>query len=149
MIEGYFPRKRAAVLRSLSSNLTASILLVHAVLGCCWHHAHAGGEFPARLVVCVSHNSPIDSDAPGRGHAEQSRDKHSGHDDCKGSKCIYVASLRVCSAQPTGSHEHRALPGTSAVDSMVFVAWGEQRSAANELPAPHTRLHLVKHVLLI
>jgi hypothetical protein len=59
-------------MRAAFSSLVSLSLLIHAVLGCCWHHAHAGELLSSRASVadepsdCCHHGAhPAEHPAPG------------------------------------------------------------------------------------
>lgn len=135
-------------MHGLSSSLTAGILLAHALLGCCWHHAHACGHAHSAVAWIVAgceaegpHEHSGDApDRPGQGP---------GRDACRGAKCDFVrpatenllplaaAPCRPASAAIVAS-ERSALIGDAA----------QHPCAAGDLLLP-VRLHLVHQVLLI
>lgn len=79
--------------------ITTLALLVHAALGCCWHHGHAcvpkgNGATPA-VAVCHGH---LHCDSHGHEGEDQSDDTSHPSDDsshdhqCKGSDCSFLAT---------------------------------------------------------
>ena len=63
-------------MQSLVALLTLSAILGHAVLGCCWHHAHAG---QAECVTLAEHSATDESHAR-CGHSDADCDDTDGHD---------------------------------------------------------------------
>src|SRR5215208_7375235 len=75
-------------MRTIFSSLLCFSLLIHAVLGCCWHDVHdagAGGTTLASLAAdaCCDH----EHDAPLDGHGPHAPCK--GHPNCHG-LCNYL-----------------------------------------------------------
>jgi hypothetical protein len=131
----------------LISNLTAALLAMHTVLGCCWHHAHAGppdGE-QATSVESPAEHAGHDADCCNRGDSEPGHDR--GTHVCQKGSCVFVG---------TGKVRLNAADGTNLA-SFVSLAGGWLSSpnsatmplfAAGALPAP-LRLHLTHQVLLL
>lgn len=68
----------------LISSLMAAVLLAHALLGCCWHHAHACVMESEEPSVCAAHRD----DSHG---APDGSDEHDGHQhECGGGTCVFV-----------------------------------------------------------
>jgi hypothetical protein len=122
--------------------LTAATLVVHLIVGCCSHHAHAcdGGDCSLQFH----------SDALHEGHVPESCDDHSHHgaNDCRGAKCTFD-----CSSRPIGSlfvlpcHAFLAVVPDGAAKPIVS---GDERCffSSGRLLLP-VRLHLANQVLLI
>jgi len=95
---------RVPVIRSIPSIFTAMAVLPHAVLGCCWHHAHAEVEHATPAVEVAGVERPDDvSHHHGHRHTSRSTDSHvadetGGHDDhqcphepCDEPSCAFVS----------------------------------------------------------
>jgi hypothetical protein len=131
---------------SLCRIVVAATLVVHLIVGCCAHHAHA-----CDTRDCLS---PADRAATQDGQCHESGGDHSHHGprDCQGDKCSFLARSvspnRAVSESRTLSFQtcFAALPD----DRLPRVGFGpEQLSLASGrllLPVP---LHLANHVLLI
>jgi hypothetical protein len=130
------------------SSLTAFLLAMHTVLGCCWHHAHhceeaseAAGSVASADACDHSHGVPIASDDDGQ-------NQHGRH-DCQGTTCVFVGPTK---APPRGGLLHvEVLSVAETFDhasSIVRVAAGRCGDALNTRVSP-LRLHLRCAVLLI
>lgn len=56
-------------MHAILSSLTAAVLFIHTVFGCCWHHAHAGLQNTGSVAVsehacCKHHQHDGDSKQP-------------------------------------------------------------------------------------
>jgi hypothetical protein len=128
--------------------LTAAMLAVHLMVGCCSHHAHA----------CDN------KDRPSLAHSDASHDgdqcpesgddySHHGPQNCQGERCSYLAPTvspnQTVSDSLTLSFQtvFMALPD----DQLPLVGFGPEQQlslAAGRLLLP-VRLHLANQVLLI
>ncbi len=119
--------------------LTAATLVVHMMVGCCAHHAHA----------CKGDLSPAHGDAAHDGQSPgDSHPSHHGANDCQGAKCSMV-----CSGQPDGDSLVQPFQAFRAVlldDRPSPAGSGRQRydQASGRLLLP-VRPHLANRVLLI
>jgi hypothetical protein len=122
--------------------LTAAMLAVHVMVGCCAHHAHAcDGQ---------AHSSCSEGVATHDGQCPQGGADHGHHGPghCQGSQCSFVSS--------TGPNTHSfARPSLAFVtplrDEQYFsigANFGQRFFATGRL-LPSVRLHLVNQVLLI
>ncbi|MGD9645610.1 MAG: hypothetical protein AB7U73_07855 [Pirellulales bacterium] len=137
------------------SSLISATLLLHAVLGCCWHHEHvpAVGCQSANNVV-GSHRHPADADH-GCGCNHQSGGQHESEEPCPGDShcqgvCTYLPPQKtsfeipltvtplaiVASIDPLADCSSAAVP--SWLDALFCTA-----------APPPVRLHLAQQVLLI
>ena len=132
------------------SNLTAGLLALHTVLGCCWHHAHCGEESVATVGAIGSANSHTCDhtrgvEGPSESHGQSG---HQGH-QCQGSTCVLGDSLRVElreSDAPSNSLAAAYMPGERPLvcrehDRLSFYT--------PDALLPSMRLHLICQVLLI
>jgi hypothetical protein len=128
--------------------LTAAMLAVHLMVGCCWHHAHAcdAKDCSSRAHHDASHD---------RGQCPESGDGHSHHgpQNCQGERCSYLAPTislnQTVSNSLTLSFQtvFVALPD----DRLPLVGFGPDRQfslTSGRLLLP-VRLHLANQVLLI
>lgn len=142
------------MMRAFFTNLTAVLLFIHAVLGCCWHHAHecnrcgaehcaaAGGFDQVAPGLCGCHEcSDDDQDQP----AGPCRCKF----ECQG-VCIYLPQQK--------SSLDAGVSGTdfdfwTATAKPVAAGIGEAivRDGSFEPPIVETplRLHLLYQIMLI
>jgi hypothetical protein len=134
-------------MRTIFSSMLCSSLLIHAVLGCCWHDLHeesAGGSALASLAAeaCCDH----EHDAPADGHGPHAPCK--GHPNCHG-LCSYLPVQKMnfgkCldHVQTDFSVEAHAACG-SPISTLSFVPGTCQFG-----PSPPIRLHLFHQILLI
>jgi hypothetical protein len=122
----------------------AVILMVHLMVGCCGHHAHA----------CESHvqspslpNAPAsDDDCPDHAGLPLEHSHHGSH-DCQGTSCSVVLQNRTTAeltAEPSEVFAAAIIDGLNpSVDTV---------SVQRTLPAcrlPSVRLHLANQILLI
>jgi hypothetical protein len=134
-------------MRSLLSNLTAALLAMHTVFGCCWHHAHAS------TPLCKSLPSVESSESHGAAHADEACERpaggceHHGNDNCQGNKCVFTSSAK------TGSPQFSLHPSPQSVVApactMPSDAWLPTPAFSPERLLPPLRLHLIERVLLI
>ena len=122
--------------------VTAAILVVHLIVGCCAHHAHA----------CDGHgHSPsARGDATSGGRCPESGGDHSRHGpkDCQGAKCSFVSPSRTVSdsfVPPLQASCARLLDDPA---SPLGVGSEQHSRATGRLLLP-VRLHLANQVLLI
>ena len=130
------------------SHLTAALLAVHTVLGCCSHHAHACGRECQPVSSVESPDSDASHDA-GRCTTQDS-DSHQNHGlrDCQGSRCVFFS--------PAKGDLNAALQ--HSLPSCIYAESGDlslRAAAASRLPLaadallPPLRLHLAYQVLLL
>lgn len=120
--------------------LTAAVLLAHALLGCCWHHAHASAGGVAE---------PCSHDGHEHGHSDDGTESEPPGQPCDEGSCVFVRGDGSPSVEMTLAH---ALVGCIA--TAPEVALDSLRIARASYPdsqelAPHTRIHLLHQILLI
>lgn len=131
-------------MRALFSSLVATSLLIHAAIGCCWHHAHVDGccedvQFEQAADVDVGHSC----------------DQHDGHshgpckDHCQGT-CHY---LPVQKTQVDTQMAHSPFDFFTAVVHRVcdvqLVVQHHAECTHESAAGPPVRLHLFQQLLLI
>lgn len=90
--------------QSLTSILTMSAMLLHSILGCCTHHAHAC-EHGHVVEGCVAGHDEHESE-----HVEQSHEEH-GHDHQHGEKSEHEHDgVAVAHEDGHGDHESQECP---------------------------------------
>jgi hypothetical protein len=124
---------------------TAAVFVVHMMVGCCAHHAHAcegqGLALPAQGVASAD-------DHCSDGHSSPADHSHPAPDGCQGAKCSTVLSSELAN----NSFGHPSLASfVSALDdpssqSGVFSA--QRCVPIGRLLLP-VRLHLANQVLLV
>ncbi len=136
-------------MHDLLSSLTAAILLAHALLGCCWHHAHACGHAHSPVAWVVA---GCEAEGPHEhsGHApDRPGHKGPGQDGCRGAKCDFVRPATenllpwaAAPCRPTSAAIVASDRSEAAGDAPQHLC------AAGDLLWP-VRLHLAHQVLLI
>lgn len=128
------------------SNLTAALLALHTVLGCCWHHAHAlAGDHDSATSV-ESPDCHKDHCTDGCGSSES--DNHQQH-FCQGNTCIFLG--------PTKWDRHRLQFDIASVPIASFSDYlPDEIASVRSEPIfepdallPPLRLHLLDRVLLL
>jgi hypothetical protein len=148
----HFPTS-ATMLHGIAPNLTAVALLVHAVLGCCWHHAHC---CPHSLSCATDANLSGDGAAFEQGEHDcccsraLAADDHHGGDGCQGVPCRFVSvpSQTAPIAPPAKGHDVAASVTAVAAGEPAGALWGDNLLGATG-PCPPLRIHLLHQVLLI
>jgi hypothetical protein len=151
-------------MHAIISSFVAAILSIHALLGCCWHHARgcevcettirgvASSEVSPETSCChhVTGHRPQPDDACGGGH----RPSHSGpckcRIDCCGS-CAFLPAPRALEIAQVSGHGDdclvACLPAIMAGPSTPSLFW---RLVSGPTPMePPLRLHLLHQILLI
>lgn len=114
-------------------SLMIGVMLLHSVLGCCWHHAHShSGPVSERHAACHGHATCMTF-----GHAEHDHDGDHDHshpapvgsqDDseseepqhlCEHGECVYVAGKSVELSTPVASFAPAAVV-VELVDSTII-----------------------------
>lgn len=130
-------------MRALLSSLVATSLLIHAAIGCCWHHAHTDS-------CCEPTQFEQATDCDG----DHSCDKHDGHshgpckDHCQGT-CHY---LPVQKAQIDTQVSQSPLDFAAIVphvSSVKLVVQHHAECTHESAAGPPVRLHLFQQLLLI
>ena len=131
------------LMNSVSSILTLVTVLIHSVLGCCWHHEHAcdfGHDHGQAVAV---HTHDIDDHDHHDGHHHHGHhqdgddqpapdDDHSGHDGCEDGSCIVVFGPRVdLKAQLDAT---MCLPVPSSATLLVVVTQSQDGGVPCESP---------------
>lgn len=86
---------------SAVSVLTGSAVVLHALMGCCWHHGHGahGGSAVVRGVSCPSLHQHLQSECSHHGLVDgctgHEGEDGRGHAPCEGSRCVYTLSAAV------------------------------------------------------
>ena len=129
----------------LSCTMAAS-LFIHAVLGCCWHHAHcdvkSGGDATAsQPPKCCQHHHPCDNQQPQK--------PCKCNLDCEGT-CTYVApqKVQIDAPQMVAPLDLVAIISTLSDAQVVTAARWELASGAIEIEPP-LQLHFLNQTLLI
>jgi hypothetical protein len=135
-------------MRALVSNLTALLLIVHAMIGCCHHHWHSAAEcgpettFAATCECCPHHFDLTDAD-------HQPGEPCSGALECQG-VCKFLPSSRVqldCSDDEGDCQLVAVVDSLAAIDAIHHVNVSRRASPRDALPP--IRLHLLHQRLLV
>ena len=133
-------------LRGFLPYLTAAMLAAHALLGCCWHHAHACGQTHDPLALAGwQHNA----EAHGDGATGCSDRSSHERDDCRAPRCDFVVSARVNPPALSPAPSLSAVPTVPGADQASLGNSLEQPFGTAGVRLPPVRLHLANQVLLI
>jgi hypothetical protein len=116
--------------------LTTASILIHSVLGCCWHHSHrcevVHAEVPAADNDVHGHEGCVHHQHQSTVSAESTKDEvpdgnHSGHEDCDDTDCWmfsvtrpdFTFQLTVTTAL-VGQHDATSLSRTSFLADSFF-----------------------------
>jgi hypothetical protein len=127
------------LMRNLLSNLTAALLALHTVLGCCWHHEHRCTE---ACSLAAAAESPCHCDGP---TASSPSHQHHGPHECQGAVCSFVGQIKPLSHDLLS--QAVAMPAIDGVEVVLPAGWG--RFFVRDALMSSPRLHLVHKVLLI
>ena len=127
-------------MQAFVSSLTAALLFIHAVLGCCWHHAHHSTAVVSRAAHCCHHHQ----------HSNDSK-RHEkpcqGEVECEGT-CIYVVPQKVKIEAPQWiAFDLLALLPSIADHQIVSARSCEVGWPPSDIALP-LRTHLLHQVLL-
>jgi hypothetical protein len=132
--------------------MIAALMMAHALLGCCWHHAHAS------QMVCDDHVAAVHADVHGHCHEEHAaKHEHSDTpapcnqgDACDEEGCIFV---RTDSGPIIHSLSHKGFVTLATSDCLFaipkackFCSAFSSRQPTDALPL---RAHLMLQILLI
>ena len=116
--------------------LTAGLLLLHSIAGCCWHHGHqAAGNYEEPAAACAghqrcahhqSHDAGFPAPHEGDGHQEQ----------CQGERCAFVLMSGLAAVS---MHSLQAAV-TPALDDFSPGAWSSTCSVWSPALGPADRL---------
>ena len=139
------------MMRGCFSSVTAAMLALHSVLGCCWHHAHCCTQEHALAAAVASPGACHDDPADNGGTTEPCGHGHHGHPgrhECQVGTCVFMGPNRVDWQQfsfpwaaspavlgPIGPAPVAALPAMPCFDLDALL--------------PPLRRHLLDQVLLI
>lgn len=137
------------------SHLTAAFLAAHTVLGCCWHHVHACGHEHDPLGLAGWQHGGDLRHGHSAGVSAPSGDRHPDRDECRGSKCDFLAAKD----ESVVTKNLTARPPSAACQLAGLPCLAVDRSPAGGLLHPAlvragvlllpVRLHLANQVLLI
>lgn len=74
-------------------------MLVHSILGCCWHHAHSECDLPCEHSTAESHVGHRHADDQCPENRDTSGPQRSEHNEsCDDVRCVYLAAAPVQNA---------------------------------------------------
>jgi hypothetical protein len=83
----------------LATSVTAAALIAHALLGCCWHHAHAEITSSAAALATIKpvvHGDHVHVHASSQDdHESTPSDHHHDKQGCDDDACTFVAANRA------------------------------------------------------
>jgi hypothetical protein len=141
------------LMRALVSNLTALLLVIHAMIGCCHHHWHSAAECGGAMALtatcdcCPQHPSAADADHPANDH--KPCEPCSGSLECLG-VCKFLPSSRVqldCSDDEGDCLLVAVVDSLAAIDAIHHVNVSRRAGPRDALPP--IRLHLLHQRLLV
>lgn len=136
------PRKY--FMRRLAHKITVLLVLYHATVGCCWHHAHAAPLEPGRAgVKCCDHK---------HGHNEEQAPTPQPHPPgggCDGENCDFV--IPQVDAGTELVEQSASTDALCCKPSCATCACAKPLSHESPPPVgrPPLRLHLMNQILLI
>jgi hypothetical protein len=131
-------------MQAFLNSLTAALLFIHAVFGCCWHHAHACGKDCASAVTkpapCCHHHQRCDD-------GKQPERPCKCNFECEGT-CTYILPQKVKVDAPQSITLDLLAVLPSLADRQIEAA--SSWETVSSLPdwAPPLRTHLLHQVLL-
>lgn len=139
-------------MRQLIATFAAATLLLHALVGCCWHHQHVeavacSDETQILPVFCGGHFHSHDDHDHDHEPAAPADHRHSGDDGCGEESCQFVkVDSTIALSFPDG-------PAVAIVDAVQLVSNDGWRLRAHDHRDRHilegVPLHLRHQVLVI
>jgi hypothetical protein len=138
------------MMHSFLSHLTAGLLAMHAVLGCCWHHAHACERecTQAALESSAPHAAHVDHDADSCDSTNSKPGQNHGPHACQKGKCVFLGTVENRADVSLGLNLSSHVSATFYTVSSQMPAAVRPLFAADAL-LPPLRLHLAHQVLLL
>lgn len=136
--------------RQLTCVVSATVLAVHVLVGCCAHHDH--NEFCAHdhsAHTCATHDHNH-SAKPHHHHSDEADPASNHHHPrgCDGGQCVFLAGGKV--SLPKLSIVNSISPATIeiAVNHPAIWTFGHDLLGTEDI-SPHLRTHLAKCVLRV
>ncbi len=126
------------------SAILSLVIVLHAVLGCCWHHARCV-ESAARPHEYSTGDCCHHHDVPG----EDGEDRHDSSEDCHEASCVFVRGETSRAGDLAGELALAAVAENVATLTCSPSAFSRRLGEARLSHAPLGRLHLRLGVLLI
>jgi hypothetical protein len=142
------------MMRGCLSSLTAAMLALHTLLGCCWHHAHCCTQ-ECGSAVCIESPSPdgcqgdrADDSCAATSSVGHGHHGHHGRHECQGGTCTFMGPNRVNWQQSSLSFD--ALPAVlSPINGAAVAEVRAKPFFGPDAFLPPLRRHLLDQVLLI
>jgi hypothetical protein len=138
-------------MRAIVSNMTAAMLLIHAMAGCCRHHGcHVASCDVAVEKVCRTDDCCHRKHSPCDQPTERPLRPENCTFDCHG-VCTYVPPQKTLVEKPHSTIALDFLPADPALADSSLVIAGSLRESTDGCPAPGLplHLHLMHQVLLV
>lgn len=125
------------------SNLTAALLALHTVLGCCSHHAHASAGDCHSAPAIESHDCHHAEDSPATTH-----DDHKTH-FCKQNTCVFLTSTKWSDLLRPADAAFSAVVLTDFDFLVNYTSVSAASFFEPDALLPPLRIHLLDRVLLL
>jgi len=137
-------------MHALLSNLTAVLLVIHAMIGCCHHPWCSDAECAAAATASATPRDCCDHRGDSHDEPGQPSQPCNGEIECHG-VCTYVPTQKtVIDASPADAACDFAAAIPSLLDSrLAAVALSWDRACAPHDSPPSLRRHLLHQILLI
>ena len=139
-------------MHALISNLTAVLLIIHAMIGCCHHHWHCDEECAAAaaITLCAAPCQCCDQCCGSHDESEQPSQPCNGELECQGI-CTYLPTQKtVIDASPAvAAFDFAAVIPTLLDGRLAAAALSWDRTHTHNDSPPALRLHLLHQILLI
>jgi len=139
-------------MQAIISNLMAVMLLIHAVIGCCWHHAHDCSKCDKVVAAAEPSNCSCNCHRKAEPRAPQSPCPQNGKGTCH-SVCTYLSPQRASTEDlSAGQLGDVVVPldmlvGAQFRNSLASAA--VDRPGNPRLAGQPVRVHLLNQVFLI
>lgn len=138
-------------MQAVVSSLTAVLLFIHTVFGCCWHHAHVCQQQPiaaaATTAGCCQHRHH--HEGPQQSESNPHEQPGNCQVNCHGT-CNYTVPQKVRVDSPLSIASIDLWPTAGALcQSHLVSAIAWEAAGLQPLPEQPLRLHLLHQLLLI
>lgn len=143
-------------MRALVSHIVAVAVTLHALLGCCWHHAHesvvavaeteAKAPAPVKKCCCKHHHEP---ELAQEEHHSTDQDPVDRCPNTCGDKCVYVGVNRVQLDHALILTSFDLVTAAPQYDLATDLSISRFESDDATVDPPPLRLHLLHQLLLI
>lgn len=121
-------------------------MLVHSILGCCWHHAHSESDRSCEHSTAETHTGHSHShDQPSENHVPVVPAPYDHHESCDDVRCVYVAAEPVRNMLAVDLQSHVAVLDSCGILTLnaTFTASRNWQSG-HEVPASSQRRALTQ-----